>query len=61
MCMSEKIKITIDKEIYYGKVWEDNDGLWLIEIPKLDIMTQGKDKDDAIEMMKDAIEFIVKD
>ncbi len=33
-----------------------NGKLWLIEVPALDIMTQGHTKDEAYEMIKDAIE-----
>lgn len=38
-----------------GRVWKDGRS-WLIEVPALDIMTQGKSKADAFEMIRDAIE-----
>lgn len=37
-----------------GKVWKSKK-YWLIEVPTLNIMTQGHSKDEAIEMMKDAV------
>lgn len=37
-----------------GKIWKDGK-FWLIEVPFLDIMTQGKTEKDALKMIKDAI------
>jgi predicted RNase H-like HicB family nuclease len=37
-----------------GKVWKDGK-YWLIEIPILDVMTQGKSKKDALKMIEDAL------
>jgi predicted RNase H-like HicB family nuclease len=38
-----------------GKIRKSK-GFWLIEVPSLDMMTQGKSKEEALEMIKDAIE-----
>ncbi len=40
-----------------GKIWKNN-GFWLIEVPALDLMTQGKSKKDAFKMLKDAIQSL---
>ena len=37
-----------------GRVWKDGK-FWLIEIPALNLMTQGKNRKDALAMAKDAI------
>lgn len=37
-----------------GKIWK-NKGFWLVEVPSLDIMTQGQSKEDALFMIKDAV------
>ncbi len=37
-----------------GKVWKDGK-FWLIEVPPLNLMTQGKSRKDAIAMAEDAI------
>lgn len=37
-----------------GRLWRDG-RYWLVEVPSLDIMTQGKTKADALFMIKDAI------
>lgn len=42
-----------------GKIWKDGK-FWLVEVPALDIMTQGRTKDEAYEMIKDAIESHVR-
>jgi len=45
-----------------GKVWKDTDSSWwLIEVSFLDVMTQGKTRKDALEMIKDAIMELLKD
>lgn len=42
-----------------GRVWKSKKQ-WLIEVPSLNIMTQGYSKEEAIDMIKDAIlEYIV--
>ena len=42
-----------------GKVWKD-DKFWLVEIPSLDVMTQGKSKKDALKMIEDAIAGLIE-
>jgi predicted RNase H-like HicB family nuclease len=42
-----------------GKVWKSKKH-WLIEIPSLDVMTQGKSREDALEMIKDAIIELIR-
>lgn len=37
-----------------GKVWKSKKH-WLVEVPSLNIMTQGYSKEEAIDMIKDAI------
>ena len=46
-----------------GRVWQDPDDakFWLIEIPILNLMTQGKSKKDAFKMIKDATSLLIKD
>ena len=45
-----------------GNIWKGrSDGLWIIEIPLLDLMTQAKTKNGAPEMVKDAIETLIND
>lgn len=46
--------------MFNGKTWK-KDKLWLVEIPTLDIVTQGKSKKNALFMIKDAIEELVDD
>ncbi len=41
-----------------GKIWKDGK-FWLIEIPFLDLATQGKNKKDAFFMIKDALEILI--
>jgi len=43
---------------FKGKVWKDGK-YWLIEVPALDVMTQGRTKREALEMIADAIEGYV--
>ncbi|MEM7586913.1 MAG: helix-turn-helix transcriptional regulator [Acidobacteriota bacterium] len=40
---------------FEGRVWRDGDH-WLIEVPALHAMTQGRSEQDAYEMLKDLIE-----
>ncbi len=42
-----------------GKIWKDGK-LWLVEIPVLDAMTQGKTRKEALEMVEDLILTMVK-
>jgi|HubBroStandDraft_4_1064222.scaffolds.fasta_scaffold81846_1 predicted RNase H-like HicB family nuclease len=45
-----------------GKVWKDSDSSWwLVEISFLDVMTQGKTRKEALEMIKDAVMELLKD
>lgn len=41
-----------------GRVWKHKKD-WLIEIPALDLMTQGRTRKDALKMIKDAIYQLV--
>lgn len=45
-----------------GRVWKDPDSSWwLVEIFFLDIMTQGKTRKEALEMIKDAVRELLKE
>lgn len=45
-----------------GRVWKDsNSSWWLIEVSFLDVMTQGKTRKEALEMIKDAVLELLKD
>ena len=45
-----------------GKVWKEPDSSWwLVEISFLDVMTQGKTRKEALEMIQDAVMELVKD
>jgi predicted RNase H-like HicB family nuclease len=44
---------------FEGKVWKDGK-YWLVEIPILDVMTQGKSKKDALRMIEDAITGLIE-
>ena len=45
-----------------GKVWKDpGSSWWLVEISFLDVMTQGRTRKDALEMIKDAVMELLKD
>lgn len=44
--------------ILKGQIWKDKKQ-WLIEVPDLDIVTQGNTKNDAYSMIRDAIESLV--
>lgn len=39
----------------------DKSGLWLVEIPALDVMTQGKSRKDALRMIKDAVTELLRE
>lgn len=42
-----------------GKVWKDKK-FWLIEVPSLNLITQGKTKKEALEMIGDAITGLIE-
>lgn len=42
-----------------GKIWK-NKNHWLVEVSSLDIMTQGKTREEALFMIKDAIMEYIK-
>lgn len=45
-----------------GKIWKGGkDPGWLVEVPYLNIMTQGKTKEDALNMIADAIKLSMED
>lgn len=45
-----------------GKVWKDqNSSWWLVEISFLEVMSQGKTRKEALEMIKDAVLELLKD
>jgi predicted RNase H-like HicB family nuclease len=45
-----------------GRVWKDeNSSWWLAEVSFLDVMTQGKTKKKALEMLEDAILELLED
>ena len=44
--------------MFDGRVWKQGK-VWLVEIPALDIMTQGRSRKNALFMIKDAIEMLV--
>jgi len=41
-----------------GKIWKEKQ-YWLVEVPMLDIFTQGHNQEDALDMIEDAIESLV--
>lgn len=43
---------------FAGRVWKSG-ALWLVEVPALDVMTQGRTRREALEMIADAIEGYV--
>jgi predicted RNase H-like HicB family nuclease len=45
-----------------GRVWKDADSSWwLIEVFFLDVMTQGRTRKEALEMIKDAVMELLSD
>jgi predicted RNase H-like HicB family nuclease len=45
-----------------GRVWKDPESAWwLVEIFFLDVMTQGKSRKKALEMIEDAVMELIKD
>lgn len=41
-----------------GKIWKDGK-FWLIEVPAIEVMTQGRSRKEALVMVKDAIESLI--
>jgi hypothetical protein len=55
-----KDKLTAERKMeLLGRVWKSNK-YWLIEVPSLDLATQGRSRKEALEMMRDAILELVK-
>lgn len=46
--------------MFNGKIWKE-DKFWLVKIPALNVMTQGRSKKNAIFMIKDAVEELVNE
>jgi predicted RNase H-like HicB family nuclease len=44
---------------FEGKLWKDGKE-WLVEVPALDICTQGHSRKDALKMIKDAVEVLIE-
>lgn len=44
--------------MFKGRYWKEG-RFWVIEVPALDIVTQGKTKDNALQMIADAVESLV--
>lgn len=44
--------------MFKGKIWKDKN-YWLVEVSALDLMTQGKTKKEALEMIQDAISALL--
>lgn len=40
---------------FEGRIWKDGK-FWLVEVPELAAMTQGRSRDEAYEMIKDLVE-----
>jgi len=40
---------------FEGRIWRDGER-WLVEVPDLGAMTQGRTREDAYEMIKDLVE-----
>jgi predicted RNase H-like HicB family nuclease len=43
---------------FEGRTWKEGQD-WLVEVPMLDVLTQGESEEDAYAMAKDAIESLV--
>lgn len=41
-----------------GKIWKDGK-FWLVEVPAIEVMTQGKSQKEALQMIEDAIEGLM--
>ncbi|MCB0308784.1 MAG: helix-turn-helix domain-containing protein [Bdellovibrionales bacterium] len=44
--------------VFEGKVWKEGKD-WLIEVPALDLLTQGASRKNALEMVQDAIRMLL--
>lgn len=45
-----------------GRVWRDsNSSWWIVEVPFLEVMTQGRSRKEALVMIRDAIFELLKD
>lgn len=45
-----------------GRVWKaGRDPGWLVEIPYLNVMTQGATRDEALDMIADAVKLLMED
>lgn len=44
--------------MFHGNIWKEGK-FWLVEVPALDVMTQGRSKKNALSMIRDAIEELV--
>ena len=42
-----------------GRIWKDGK-FWLVEVPILDVMTQGKSRKDALRMIEDAVSGLIE-
>lgn len=43
---------------FEGKIWKHRN-FWLVEVPALDLMTQGVSKDEALDMVEDAVKGLL--
>jgi predicted RNase H-like HicB family nuclease len=41
-----------------GKIWKSDD-VWLVEVPAIDVCTQGVSREDALKMVVDAIKVLL--
>lgn len=44
---------------FEGKIWKDGE-YWLVEVPAIDVCTQGVSREDALKMIVDALETLVE-
>lgn len=44
--------------VFEGKVWKEGKD-WLVEVPALDLLTQGASRKNALEMLQDAIRMLL--
>lgn len=52
------IGATVDGNRLSGRVYEDDDGYWIIEFPRIDLMTQARSRDEICDMVKDLLETL---
>ena len=45
---------------FEGRIWKDGNH-WLVEVPELGAMTQGRTRDEAYEMIKDLVETMANE